>query len=167
MICDRLKELRISRNLTQVQVAEGLGLKSKTYSTYECGTREPSAMLVKQIALYYGVSSDYILERQDNVNGNTQKADTPHKTRALSKEILVSNHEEKVILAYRSNSKMQPAVDKLLGIEKEAAKVQKNIDISEYTRNIAAATGGEGMTKGKIKEVENFARQVAEFESKS
>lgn len=161
MISDRLKELRISRNLTQAQIAEGLGLKSKTYSTYECGTREPSALLIKQIALYYGVSSDYILERQNISDNNSKKAGN------LSNEIIVSNHEEKVILAYRSNPKMQPAVDKLLGIEKVEVKTKKNIDISDCTRNMAAATGAEGMTKNKVKEMENFARQIAEIENKS
>lgn len=164
MISDRLKELRISHNLTQVQVAEELGLKSKTYSTYECGTREPSAMLIKQIALYYGVSSDYILERPDNESNSTLKTDISKNS---SNGILLSVHEEKVILAYRSNPKMQPAVDKLLGIEKVKNKAKENINISEYAQNIAAATGEEGINKSKIKEVNDFAAKIAELESKS
>ena len=44
---------------------------------------------------------------------------------------------------------------------------QKEIDISEYTRNIAAGTGNEGFDDNKINEVNDFARQIAELENKS
>lgn len=37
-----------------------------------------------------------------------------------SEEIILTNHEKRVIEAYRNKPEMQPAVDKLLGVESDA-----------------------------------------------
>ena len=61
----------------------------------------------------------------------------------------------------RGEGEMQGAVDKLLEIE----PARRKIDISAYKQNIAAGTGEEGFTPEKFKEVDDFARQIAELEA--
>ena len=86
--------------------------------------------------------------------------DSNKASNALLK-ISVTEHENKVITAYRDKPEMQGAVDKLLEIE----PARRKIDISAYKQNIAAGTGEEGFTPEKFKEVDDFARQIAELEA--
>ena len=57
----RLKELRLERGLTQKELAKKLGLNAVTYLHYEKGQREPPLSLLAEIAVFYGVSVDYLL----------------------------------------------------------------------------------------------------------
>lgn len=56
-----LKELRESRNMTQKQFAESLGLKLTTYNGYETGSREPDSDFWISIAEKYHVTIDYLM----------------------------------------------------------------------------------------------------------
>lgn len=63
---ERLKELRLERNLTQKQVADYLGLTIKGYNFYELNLREPSISTLKKLCKFYEVSSDYIIGLSDS-----------------------------------------------------------------------------------------------------
>lgn len=63
---DRIRELRESRNMTQRQVAEVLGIKQQVYSNYELGFRSlPIEHLIK-LCKFYNASSDWILGLSEN-----------------------------------------------------------------------------------------------------
>ena len=57
----RLKELRAEKKLTQKEVAEYLRISSVTYLRYEKAQREPSLELLAELAVFVGVSTDYLL----------------------------------------------------------------------------------------------------------
>lgn len=57
----RLRELRISKNLTQTQAAKRLELSKTTISGYENNIKTPSLETLTKMAVFYGVSADYIL----------------------------------------------------------------------------------------------------------
>ena len=57
----RLKELRAEKKLTQKEVAEYLRISSVTYLRYEKAQREPSLDLLAELAVFFGVSTDYLL----------------------------------------------------------------------------------------------------------
>ena len=61
----RLKELRVSQNLTQKQVAESVGMAPVAYQRYEYGTREPAYQQLIALADFYKVSLDYLCGRSD------------------------------------------------------------------------------------------------------
>ncbi len=63
---ERLKELRLERNLTQKQVAEYLGLTIKGYNFYELNLREPPVATIKKLCTLYNVSADYLIGLSDN-----------------------------------------------------------------------------------------------------
>ena len=62
MFDNRLKKLRMAKNLTQEEVAKALGLPKTTYCNYERDEREPSAMTLLKISAYFGVSLDYLCD---------------------------------------------------------------------------------------------------------
>jgi transcriptional regulator with XRE-family HTH domain len=66
LLSERLLKLRKEAKLTQ----EGLSLKLKmartTYSGYELGTSEPDNETLEKIADFYGVTTDYLLGREES-----------------------------------------------------------------------------------------------------
>lgn len=62
---ERLKELRLENNLSQKQLAEHIGVSDVAICRWESGLRIPNAENIKNIALYFGISSDYLLGLED------------------------------------------------------------------------------------------------------
>lgn len=61
----RLRELRNDSDYTQKFVADYLNIRQEYYSKYELGKIEIPAHMIKQLALLYNVSANYILELSD------------------------------------------------------------------------------------------------------
>jgi len=66
---ERLRELREDREpkTSQQQIANMLGTTQQYYSEYEKGNRKLPIEHLKRLALFYGVSADYILGLPDNL----------------------------------------------------------------------------------------------------
>ena len=65
LLCERLAELKSSKQLMQKEIAQGAGVPLRTYQRYENGEREPSASTLSALADFFGVSTDYLLGRTD------------------------------------------------------------------------------------------------------
>lgn len=61
----RLKEIRKSKGISQLKMAIDLNTNQNTISRYETGEREPGINELIQIADYFNISVDYLLERTD------------------------------------------------------------------------------------------------------
>lgn len=61
----RIRQLREERGLSEEEIASYLKCRASSYRKYENGEKEVKASMVYLLALYYGVSSDYILGRTD------------------------------------------------------------------------------------------------------
>lgn len=59
----RLKELRMARNMTQETLAKLLKISPSAIGMYEQGRREPNQETLLAMADYFGVTIDYLLER--------------------------------------------------------------------------------------------------------
>ena len=57
----RLKELRIEKGMSQRKLGEIFGVVNQTVSFWESGSREPDLDTLKNIAVYFNVSIDYLL----------------------------------------------------------------------------------------------------------
>ena len=60
-IGDRIRELRVDRDLTQANIANILKTSQSYYSEYELGNRAIPIQHIITLCLFYGVSADYIL----------------------------------------------------------------------------------------------------------
>ena len=65
----RLKGLRESMGLSQMKMAEILGLKQPSINRYEQGTATPTVENLRKYADYFDVSMNYIFARTDNPEG--------------------------------------------------------------------------------------------------
>ena len=61
----RLRNLRIEKNLTGEQLANAIGVKKTTISTWENGKAFPEIGTLIKLANYFDVSIDYILVRNN------------------------------------------------------------------------------------------------------
>lgn len=62
MFGEKLRELRIQKNLSQKQLASILSVHKATISLYESNSRFPSIDILKAAARYFHVSTDCLLE---------------------------------------------------------------------------------------------------------
>lgn len=68
MFANRIKYLRQTRELTQVQLADKLGVAKQSISNWENDNIMPSVDMLEKIADFFSVSTDYLLERENRKN---------------------------------------------------------------------------------------------------
>jgi transcriptional regulator with XRE-family HTH domain len=66
LISERLKLSRKSKNYTQKDVSEAIGVERATYTQYESGRIKPSVEKISEIADFLEVSTDYLFGRTDD-----------------------------------------------------------------------------------------------------
>lgn len=57
----RLKELRLEKNVSQLEIAKMLNMSKMAVSHWEKGNSEPSIEQLKILAAYFDVSIDYLV----------------------------------------------------------------------------------------------------------
>lgn len=70
---NRVKKLRMKHHITSTTLAKAIGIDHKTIRNYEKGISDTKTEVLKKIAQYFHVSTDYILglselERPDDIN---------------------------------------------------------------------------------------------------
>lgn len=61
---NRLKQLRKSHDITQVQLAEETNISQSLIAQYESGKKDPGLKIAIRIADYFGVTLDFISGRE-------------------------------------------------------------------------------------------------------
>lgn len=62
---ERLKELRQEKKIGQVELAKALGVSKGVISLWENGLREPTMSNLISVAVYFGVSVDFLVGLQN------------------------------------------------------------------------------------------------------
>ena len=65
---ERLKILRKEKNLLQKDIAKVINVGRSTYVKYENGDSEPNLKILIELATFFNVSTDYLLEKTNNRN---------------------------------------------------------------------------------------------------
>lgn len=122
MFYDKLKELCNKKGVKPSRVAIECGFSKGTVSHWKNSGTIPQRDILKKIANYFDVSVDYLLSNDEK------------ETQVNDKALILTEHEKRLISAYRDKPEMQLAIDKLLGID---AVSRKNIseDIAETVIN--------------------------------
>lgn len=63
---NRLKELRKSKNLTQKQLGELIGISERGIQNYEISQRKPTFDILIALSQYFDVSLDYLTGLSDD-----------------------------------------------------------------------------------------------------
>ena len=70
----KMRGLREDNDLTQVQVAQVLGISQTMYARYERGANEMPIHHLITLCKFYNVSADYLLDTVPNPNKKQKKA---------------------------------------------------------------------------------------------
>lgn len=77
-LCEILMKLRQDRDLTQKQLSQLIGIDETMLASYETGNSEPPISILVKFALFFNVSTDYLLgvqpiskRKPPNINMNT------------------------------------------------------------------------------------------------
>ncbi len=65
MIADKIKILREKRGITQAELAKQLGLTRAGVNAWEMGISVPSTQYVVELAMFFKVSTDYLLDLKE------------------------------------------------------------------------------------------------------
>ncbi|MCC2473563.1 helix-turn-helix transcriptional regulator [Bacillus pacificus] len=103
MLTQRLKETRKMRKLTQQGLADKVNTTKGTISNYENGHSTPSNEMLKDLANILGVTTDYLLGRNDNLIPSNQlpeltKKDTRDIARDLEKTLADLDNSEDALM---------------------------------------------------------------------
>lgn len=124
MFAERLKELRIEKNMTQVQLAETLGVSKGTIAMWETGKREPNFETLDRLSDIFDKRIDYIL-------GYSNDASSPQLTEGDIDQLgrwEVEDQFREIIMAYLSLDEYgKTVVESLIKAEKLRCHEQQSI----------------------------------------
>ena len=116
-----LKAMKL-KCITQTELCKRTQIPKSAMSQYMSGKFKPKQTRTYLIAKALNVSEAWLMGFDDVAMERVTDPDTSHTSQnenINSNKDIFSVHEKKVITAYRNKPEMQPAVDKLLGVEKE------------------------------------------------
>ncbi len=70
-IGNRIKELRKEKELTQKELAKKLNIGQSSISEWEKNKYEPTATAIKMLAIFFNVSSDYLIGLEETPKEKT------------------------------------------------------------------------------------------------
>ena len=62
---ERLVSCREEKGMTQTEAAQRIGVTQPAYQRYEAGSRTPSIQVIKEMAVVFGTSADYLMGESD------------------------------------------------------------------------------------------------------
>lgn len=102
MLGEKIKKYREEKKITQVEVAEVLGVKPATVSKYEAGTLEPNIKSLKKLAELFEISVDELLREDEFDVSKINILEVLREQRSMK---LKGNlyHNTQIIFAYNTN----------------------------------------------------------------
>lgn len=64
MLSDKIRSIRLAKGISQVDLSKAIGVSKQSVSNWENDNIQPSIDMLVQIADYFGVSTDYLLDRE-------------------------------------------------------------------------------------------------------
>ncbi len=112
-----LTDLRKEYNLSQMQLAEKIGVSQSTIAKLEIGRNEATASTLTKLAAYFDVSTDYLLGLSDEYEGTGKSAAPAPAALPLDESELLRNYRA---LSYSGKARAAAYVD-LLREQEEAS----------------------------------------------
>lgn len=114
----RLRMLRREKDITMVELADAIGTTQPTISKYERGIHEPDLPMVKALAEYFDVSTDYLVGESDT-RGSYQRV-TDQYIDNLKRDMQAEGHD--------IGDKSKDEIIKLMIMALEFEKIYKKND---------------------------------------
>ena len=111
-IADRIKQLRKKKGVSQSQLAEAIGVKNNTVSTWERGTRKPDVDALHLLSDYFEVSFEYLLGNSDKEDARIKPSPKELDSYALS--AIADEIKESTDYLCRLSDKSRKIVEELI-----------------------------------------------------
>ena len=109
---ERIKQLRKKKGVSQAELAEQIGVKTNTVSTWERGTRKPDFEALDLLSDYFEVSFEYILGSSNKEEARVKPTQKELDTLALSS---IADEIKEITEKYsRLSDKSQKMIDALI-----------------------------------------------------
>lgn len=92
-IAERIKELRLKRNLSQKELAKAFKVSRASINAWEIGLSIPSSKRILDIAMYFNVSIDYLFGTEDDLKINISNLDENEKSIILNLLFILKNQK--------------------------------------------------------------------------
>ncbi|MCT4583760.1 MAG: helix-turn-helix domain-containing protein [Peptostreptococcaceae bacterium] len=125
MLGNRLKTLRIENNLTQKQLCLTLNMSGARYSQYETDKRQPNYEVLKSIANYYLVSTDYLLGLSNIKNSNSNRKQEQEIVKIEKDKELKFNILEKIQILCKEQGLSLFNLEQIIGFQKGSLDIWK------------------------------------------
>lgn len=109
---ERIKQLRKKKGISQSELAEVIGVKNNTVSTWERGTRKPDFEALNLLSDFFEVSFEYILGNSDKEEARVKPTEEELDRLALS--ALADELYDNVKKYCRLSTKSQQMIDALI-----------------------------------------------------
>lgn len=109
---ERIKQLRKKKGISQSELAEVIGVKNNTVSTWERGTRKPDFEALNLLSDYFEVSFEYILGSSDKEEARVKP--TQEQLDSLALSALADELYDNVKKYCRLSTKSQKMIDALI-----------------------------------------------------
>lgn len=167
-ISEKIKMLRIQKNITQGQLAENLGVQRNTITQYESGRIVPPAHNLKKLAEIFFVSIDFLLDDSQGVEardipavkrasfGNSYIDSILTMTVKKITESIVSGEKSEFYMANREA--VYKLVETLLYLNVQAYKTgRKGFSVSSEDEAV--------LFSNLNKQIKEFSKQIVKMES--
>ena len=123
---ERIKQLRKKKGISQSELAEVIGVKNNTVSTWERGTRKPDFEALNLLSDYFEVSFEYILGSSDKEEARVKPTQDELDQLALSAlaDDLYDNMKKYCQLSTKSQKMIDALINATYQMEKQDGELE-------------------------------------------
>lgn len=123
---ERIKQLRKKKGISQSELAEVIGVKNNTVSTWERGTRKPDFEALNLLSDYFEVSFEYILGSSDKEEARVKPTQNELDQLALSAlaDDLYDNMKKYCQLSTKSQKMIDALINATYQMEKQDGELR-------------------------------------------
>ena len=123
---ERIKQLRKKKGISQSELAEVIGVKNNTVSTWERGTRKPDFEALNLLSDYFEVSFEYILGSSDKEKSRVKPTEEELDQLALSAlaDELYDNVKKYCQLSTKSQKMIDALINATYQMEKQEGELK-------------------------------------------
>ena len=123
---ERIKQLRKKKGISQSELAEVIGVKNNTVSTWERGTRKPDFEALNLLSDYFEVSFEYILGSSDKEEARVKPTQDELNQLALSAlaDDLYDNMKKYCQLSTKSQKMIDALINATYQMEKQDGELK-------------------------------------------
>ena len=130
---ERIKQLRKKKGVSQAELAELIGVKTNTVSTWERGTRKPDFEALNLLSNYFEVSFEFILGSSDKEEARVVPTQDELDELALSAlaDELYDNVKKYCVLSNKSQKMIDALISATYQMEKSEGELKgESFDIT-------------------------------------